>query len=269
MIARAVMLLRSRPDVLQAVRPVSSFSFVVCFCPGFPCSLSFSLPVSCSFYFLSPFGSVISQLVSLSTHPRAFIDRRFPYLSPWLSISFAFLFISYGISMCLLTSFKTRDSCSMRWCGYWASRHDASLWWGTTIRYKHNSKTKTFFLALLFSVCGSFTSSPAHSVLSNPGICAFCALFFFFYSSLVSSFTSHIYTCTQSIYSFRGASLHNFALFRRDFDPLVVRLELNYRCTRHILNVARLLVLENRERQGKALQTAKLGKRVRAVLDAL
>jgi superfamily I DNA/RNA helicase len=67
----------------------------------------------------------------------------------------------------------------------------------------------------------------------------------------------------QSIYSFRGAVVGNFALFRRDFEPLVVRLERNFRCTAHILGVARAVVEANEGRQGKVLQTAKTGKRVR------
>ncbi len=60
----------------------------------------------------------------------------------------------------------------------------------------------------------------------------------------------------QSIYSFRGAEIHNILDFDRDFpDTVVYRLQQNYRSTQNILNTANALIRNNRQRKGKTLWT--------------
>ena len=58
----------------------------------------------------------------------------------------------------------------------------------------------------------------------------------------------------QSIYSFRGARMENMQRFRHDFpEPVLYRLEQNYRSTSNILNAANALIANNTTRLGKNL----------------
>ena len=60
----------------------------------------------------------------------------------------------------------------------------------------------------------------------------------------------------QSIYGWRGAEIGNILRFEKDFDGArVVRLECNYRSTRHILGAASGLIAHNSSRLGKTLWT--------------
>ena len=60
----------------------------------------------------------------------------------------------------------------------------------------------------------------------------------------------------QSIYGFRGADVENILGFQRDYpEALVIRLEQNYRSSRHILDVANHVVSLNRQRLDKQLWT--------------
>ncbi|MGH9465960.1 MAG: ATP-dependent helicase, partial [Terriglobales bacterium] len=60
----------------------------------------------------------------------------------------------------------------------------------------------------------------------------------------------------QSIYSWRGADIHNILDFERDFaGARIVRLEQNYRSSQNILSAASSVVANNLERKGKKLWT--------------
>lgn len=61
----------------------------------------------------------------------------------------------------------------------------------------------------------------------------------------------------QSIYSWRGADINNILDFAEDFpEATVVRLEVNYRSTQAILDVANNVVRHNENRLGKTLRAA-------------
>lgn len=60
----------------------------------------------------------------------------------------------------------------------------------------------------------------------------------------------------QSIYSWRGAEIHNLLDFATVFPGTnIIRLEQNYRSTKTILNIADAVIAHNRERIGKTLWT--------------
>ncbi|MFC1659074.1 ATP-dependent helicase [Pseudomonadota bacterium] len=60
----------------------------------------------------------------------------------------------------------------------------------------------------------------------------------------------------QSIYSWRGAEIKNILKFENDYkNAKIVRLEKNYRSTKHILNVASILINNNTGRHKKTLWT--------------
>ncbi len=64
----------------------------------------------------------------------------------------------------------------------------------------------------------------------------------------------------QSIYAWRGAEVGNILRFETDFPGAkVIRLEQNYRSTRHILGAASGLIAKNEGRLGKTLWTAEDG----------
>jgi DNA helicase-2/ATP-dependent DNA helicase PcrA len=60
----------------------------------------------------------------------------------------------------------------------------------------------------------------------------------------------------QSIYSWRGANFQNILDFEKDYpEATVVKLEQNYRSTKHILDAAHAIITKNRTRSDKKLWT--------------
>jgi DNA helicase-2/ATP-dependent DNA helicase PcrA len=59
----------------------------------------------------------------------------------------------------------------------------------------------------------------------------------------------------QSIYAFRGADVENMRLYEKQYHPLMVKLEQNYRSHGHILDTANYLISNNTDRLGKNLRT--------------
>jgi DNA helicase-2/ATP-dependent DNA helicase PcrA len=59
----------------------------------------------------------------------------------------------------------------------------------------------------------------------------------------------------QSIYAFRGADVENMRLYEKQYHPMMVKLEQNYRSHGHILDTANHLIANNAERLGKNLRT--------------
>ena len=59
----------------------------------------------------------------------------------------------------------------------------------------------------------------------------------------------------QSIYAFRGADVENMRLYEKQYKPVTVKLEQNYRSHGHILDAANHLIAHNVERLGKNLRT--------------
>jgi DNA helicase-2/ATP-dependent DNA helicase PcrA len=60
----------------------------------------------------------------------------------------------------------------------------------------------------------------------------------------------------QSIYSWRGADFRNILNFEKDYkDCVVIKLEQNYRSTKHILDAAHAIITKNQQRSDKQLWT--------------
>lgn len=64
----------------------------------------------------------------------------------------------------------------------------------------------------------------------------------------------------QSVYSWRGADFRNILNFEKDYkDCTVIKLEQNYRSTKHILDAAHAIITKNQQRSSKELWTAITG----------
>jgi DNA helicase II / ATP-dependent DNA helicase PcrA len=74
----------------------------------------------------------------------------------------------------------------------------------------------------------------------------------------------------QSIYSFRGATIQNILQFQKDYDQVhLVKLEQNYRSTQNILNVANVVISNNKGQIPKELWTDNdHGEKIRLVRTA-
>lgn len=60
----------------------------------------------------------------------------------------------------------------------------------------------------------------------------------------------------QSIYSWRGADFRNILRFEKDYpDSAIIKLEQNYRSTKHILDAAHAIITKNAQRSDKELWT--------------
>jgi DNA helicase-2/ATP-dependent DNA helicase PcrA len=59
----------------------------------------------------------------------------------------------------------------------------------------------------------------------------------------------------QSIYAFRGADVENMRLYEKQYHPMMVKLEQNYRSHGHILDAANYIISNNTDRLGKNLRT--------------
>jgi DNA helicase-2/ATP-dependent DNA helicase PcrA len=60
----------------------------------------------------------------------------------------------------------------------------------------------------------------------------------------------------QSVYSWRGANFQNILDFEKDYpDAVVIKLEQNYRSTKHILDAAQAVIMKNEVRSDKRLWT--------------
>src|SRR5579863_2433567 len=64
----------------------------------------------------------------------------------------------------------------------------------------------------------------------------------------------------QSIFSWRGADYRNILNFEKDYpNTTVIKLEQNYRSTKHILDAAHAIITRNLQRSDKKLWTAEQG----------
>ncbi|MEO8105006.1 MAG: UvrD-helicase domain-containing protein [Candidatus Saccharibacteria bacterium] len=64
----------------------------------------------------------------------------------------------------------------------------------------------------------------------------------------------------QSIYAWRGADFRNILNFEKDYkDCAVIKLEQNYRSTKHILDAAHAIITKNKQRSDKELWTEAAG----------
>ncbi len=59
----------------------------------------------------------------------------------------------------------------------------------------------------------------------------------------------------QCIYGWRGANINNISNFINDFNPVVIKLEQNYRSTKRIINCANKVIANNTQRLKKVLNT--------------
>ena len=74
----------------------------------------------------------------------------------------------------------------------------------------------------------------------------------------------------QSIYSWRGANYENLLLFEKDFPTLKeYKLQFNYRSSGNILNAANKLILNNKNRKEKTLQTNQGAGSIISYLEAI